>query len=117
MQCSERSSGLGCNKTSNNMSNVFITLEIKGYACKMMYNFCWNRRQSYSITPISGVIELIYVVYEGNTKSLREIISTLNKRHNSNQLITTLQVKENFVSQIWNGVCLIPLWSNICRIN
>lgn len=74
MEHSERSSGFGFHKTSNNMPNAFITPEIKGCTCNVMYNFCWNRRQSY-IPPTSGVIELIYAVYEGNTKSVREIIS------------------------------------------
>lgn len=60
------------------MPNAFITLEIKGCTCNIMYNFCWNRRQSY-IPPTSGVIELISAVYEiiSLTKNVREIISIL----------------------------------------
>lgn len=75
------------------MPNAFMTLEIKGCTCNMMYNFCWKGRQSY-IAPTLGVNELNHSVYEGNTKRLYEM----------------QQVKENFVSQVWNDVCLIPPW-------
>lgn len=58
VQRSQRSSGFGFNETSNIMPKAIITLEIKGCTCKVMYNFYWNRRQSYS-PPTSGVIKLI----------------------------------------------------------
>lgn len=57
MQHSQRSTGFGFNKLSNNMPNAIITLEVNGCTSNVMYHFYWNRRQSYS-PPTSGVIEL-----------------------------------------------------------
>lgn len=57
MQRSQRSTGFGFNKLSNNMPNAITTLEVNGCTSNVMYNFYWNRGHSYS-PPTSGVTEL-----------------------------------------------------------